>query len=700
MVDHFSGGPRGRLPRGWRGSRPRWWVAALLLVAALAGVGATGVPAGAADSAQELWERAAAAIEADEPLTAARNYEQIHRQFGQSELAQEALWQAAELRRQLAAKEEDPDWQRVRNLYRRYTVEYPDSHRREQAYLELGLAHFQMRFLREALTYFRLFEQRYPDSPLLPRARYWQARSMVEVGALAEALEILEQLVDEPDEELAFDAMEAMARTFTLKGEHREAIATYHEMFRRQPLLRFMDPEKLLDLGLGYFAIGWEEEGRERVFAFINLAPESPRRLQALFALAESRLRQESREAAERLYRQLLEEAEAGAPEAIKARYRLAELQDQDARRQPDGVSRRDPADPAGDAEYQAVIEAFSRQPIAQEARYGLYQRQLYRDDMTAALATARDYIRHAPDPGQPEAEPQRAGELLYFLLSQLLEQGDYERIYYVYVNEHPHIAAYQPGRLKFLVGRAFEELALYRQAAVVYYRALEGAMDDAELPAIYQRRVEVYFALGDYATADILLAHMRRLYAGDEDFLAEVFYLSGRLRQLQRRYDEAREYLLKSLQYQVEAERREEHLRTMAEVLAAIGNYRELAALLERGWQQQWLSAPVTQHWSRRAGDGLRRAGEPEPARKAYELALGEELPKEGEDHQAAAYHLGELLARGDDEQRRLAAEYLQQATAGPDDLLARRAQASVNRLEIENLQAEMSSLFDKAAD
>ncbi|MDZ7641967.1 MAG: hypothetical protein U5J62_08105 [Desulfurivibrio sp.] len=98
-----------------------------------------------------MWQRAQAAEE-EEPRRAARDYERLYRQFGQSEHAEEALWRAAELHWQLAAAERDPDWRRVRNLYRRYTAEYPDSHRQDQAYLKLGLAHFQMRFLREALS--------------------------------------------------------------------------------------------------------------------------------------------------------------------------------------------------------------------------------------------------------------------------------------------------------------------------------------------------------------------------------------------------------------------------------------------------------------------------------------------------------------------------------------------------------------------
>ncbi|MDZ7641965.1 MAG: tetratricopeptide repeat protein [Desulfurivibrio sp.] len=367
-------------------------------------------------------------------------------------------------------------------------------------------------------------------------------------------------------------------------------------------------------------------------------------------------------------------------------------VEDRQARRQPESATRRDPADPAGDREYRAVIDGYRHQPIAQR-RCTTSLRQRFREDTAAAVSTARGYVRHAPDPGRRAATPSAPVSWLVSLRRYF--EGEYQRIYHIYVNEHRHIDAYRPGRLKFIVGRALQELALYRQAAVVYYRALAGTMNEEELPKIYRRRAEVYFALEDYESAQRLLSHLRQLYAENEDFLAEVLYLSGRLRELQRRYDEAREYLRRCLEYPAELPRRQVHVQSLLRVLAAIGNYQEMAELLGRSQKQQWLPPAIAQGWYRRTGDGLRRAGDEEPARQMYTLALAEELPTDNEDYQAAALRLGELLATGDEEQRRQAADYLQSAADGADELLARRARASRNSLRIKELQSEMESLF-----
>ena len=642
-----------------------------------------------------LWESAAAAVAREEWPIAAGHYERLHREFGQSEFAEEALWQAAQLRKKIAEEAEDPNWERVRDLFRRYSTDYPDSPRRDQAYLEVGISHLRMRFLREALTYFRLFEQRYPDSPLLSRARYWRARTLVETAAFADAVDLYRALINDHDPDVAFDALAALGRVRAVTGDHLEAVDTFHELLRRYPLTRFSHPEVLLDLGRSYLVIGREEEGRELLFAFINLDPASSRRLEALFALAESRHRQGDPVAADRLYNQILQEGAATAREVVMAAFRRAEARDAVARREPGVAHRRGPADPVGDQEYRAVIDRFPADPLAQEARYGLYRRLLQREELNEAVDVAQSYVRHAPTPGEPGADSERTGGLLFFLLSRLLEQGDYQRIYQVYINEHRHIVSYEPGRLRFLIGRALEELALYEQAAVVYYRALAGPLDDQELARLYYRRALVYFALNDLAAAERLLAHLRRIYAEQPEQLAEVFALSGRLREQQQRYEEGWEFFQRALEYPAESAAWGEHLPALLRTGEALTRFGELLSPLERAWREEWLAPELLQSWYRRVGDGLRRQGNRDEARRAYTAGLGEGMPTGGEDFQAASLQLGSLLA-ADQEADEAAVAHLEAATAGPDPLLGKVARQRLNQLAIDRAKGKMQSLFD----
>ncbi|WP_162014298.1 tetratricopeptide repeat protein [Desulfurivibrio alkaliphilus] len=647
----------------------------------------------AAAAGQELWQSAVGAAEREDWRRAAIDFERLHREHPTSPFAEEALWRAATLRKKIAATEPDPDWERIRDLFRRFTVEYPDSPQAEEAYLEMGIAHFKMRFLREALTYFRLFVERYPDSELVPRARHWQARTLIEVARVDEAIEIFKELTEEPELAFRLEVMTNLGLAYDQQGAYWEALATFQELQRVAPEeYHLQNPEFLLLLGQAYFRVGREQEGYQQVFSFINLAPDSPRRPEALFELGESRRRQGEHETARRLYNRILEEGSPGERAVLLARFRLAEYQDKARRRPDDTATRREVPGPETDAVFYQVIERFGHEAIANDARYALYRRHLERDDQTLAREMARSYVRHAEPGPDPLTGVNRAGDLLVFLVEALLAEEEYQRVYQLYLNEFPHVVAYEPGRLRYLIGQALEELALYPQAAVVYYRALAGEMSREELVDLYYRRVEVYFAMADYDTADRLLAHLRRIYDGEPE-MPEVYYLSGRLRAAEFRYDEALEFYRQAFAQKPPERRRAAHAGNYLATLEALARFAEMNRVMARFQEEQWLEPEGLQRWFRRTGDGLRRQGLSEQAEAAYQNALAEGLPTAGPDYQAANLYLGRLLAER--REAETAREHLQAAIAGPDQMYARMAQNYLNQLEINLATAEMQSLF-----
>lgn len=665
----------------------------MLLALCCLGLMAPGAAARAA-TVQELWESAVGAVEQEDWRRAAIDFERLHREHPASPFAEEALWRAATSRKKLAAIEPDPDWERIRDLFRRFTVEYPDSPQAEEAYLEMGIAHFYMRFLREALTYFRLFVERYPASELVPRARHWQARTLIEVARVDEAIEILKELADDPDLEFRLEVMTGLAQAYGLRGDYWDALATFQELQRVAPAdYHLQNQDFLLLLGQAYLRVGREEEGREQIFAFINLAPDSPQRPEALFELGESRRRQGEHETARRLYNRVLDEGRPGERAVLLARFRLAEYQDQARRRPDDTAVRRDVPGPATDNIFHQVIDRFGHEPIAGDARYALYQRYMERDEISSAREMARSYVRHAEPGPDPLTGVNRTGDLLVFLVEALLAEQDYQRIYQLYLNEFPHVAAYEPGRLRYLIGQAFEELALYQQAAVVYYRALGGEMNREELGDLYHRRAVVYLAMADYDAADRLLAHLRRIYDGKPE-MPEVYYLSGRLRAAESRYDEALDFYRQAFTMEPPARGREAHVRAYLTTLESLAMFGEMSLVLERFRAERWLEPEALQRWFRRTGDGLRRQEFFELAEAAYQNALEDEMPTSGTDYQAASLYLGRLLAERTEAEA--ARERLQAAAAGPDGMYAGMAQNYLNQLEINLATARMQSLFE----
>ncbi|MFH7320340.1 tetratricopeptide repeat protein [Desulfurivibrio sp. D14AmB] len=672
----------------------RFWAPALLLGLLLL-LAASGVASQERPSVRDLWERATAAAVEERWDEAASHFERLHREFSRSEFAEESLWRAAQMRRKAAEQEKDPDWERVRDLFHRYSTEYPAADHRDEAHLEIGISYFRMRFFREALTYFRLFAQRYADYPLLPLSRYWQAITLLEVGRVEEAVPLLNDLTREPDEELRLKALFGLRQAYEIQGEHLLALTTLERIVKISPAdYHLENPELLLMLGLANGRLGREEEAREQLWRFVNLSPLSPRRTEALFALGESYYRQGDHAPAQRLYQRVVDEGGAGERAVVLARFRQAQFLDDPVRQQEQWRPRRDPADRVGDYPYLAVIDQYGLDPIAQEARYGLLLRLKARGDLEEALEQARAYIRHAAPQEGPGFNPGRTGDLLVFLIEELLRRGEYERIHHLYINEHQHVRNYQPGRLRVLIGRAMEELALYEQAAVVYYRALAGTLSDQELAELYYRRVLVYFALGDFAAADRLLTHLRRIYAEQPARLAEAQALSGTLRARQQRHQEAWGFFRQALASPEAVPRWGEALPSLLRTMAALELFNEMPSVLARGLGEGWLGPELAQAWYRRSGDGLRRLGLTDQAQAVYGAGLAEAMPREGEDFQAISFHLGALLAKGDQPARDEARRHLA-AAAGPDQLLGKMARQQLNQLDIVEATEGMRSLF-----
>ena len=113
----------------------------------------------------EVWQEAVEAAKGGDLAKAAAAYQRYYEKFRETDQAEEALWQAAQSLKQLAMKSATPEWDNVRDIFRRYGADFPKAKRAAEAYYEVGYAHYRMRFYREALIYFKLFLTRYPDSP-------------------------------------------------------------------------------------------------------------------------------------------------------------------------------------------------------------------------------------------------------------------------------------------------------------------------------------------------------------------------------------------------------------------------------------------------------------------------------------------------------------------------------------------------------
>ncbi len=632
---------------------------------------------------EKLWQDALDLQKEGKLAKAKRKFKKFYDTFRDDEKGQEALWQAAQAAKALAETEEDPRWEEVRNLFRMFTTDFPEADRAPEAYFEVGKAHYHMRFFREALIYFKLFAQRYPDSPLVNNAKFWQGTTLFVVGRLDEAAKVFRAVAEVADQDLMVKAMMGLGDTQTANKKYAAALATFATLTRKFPNYYLGDPELYRKLGAAYMKMGNFKKGRKYLYHYLNLAENSRYQNEVLFEVAESYFRQDAEKTALKLYEKIIDAGRPKERAVVLSKFRLAEYLDDPERILPKWQKRGDLTKPAGDRPYLDVLDKYYKEFIAQDARRGLFLRYKAREKFEYAYETGKSYLRYDAPGLQKYEKPGFTEKVLIYIAEGLLAQEEYEKLYQIYKAEHRHVKPLEGGRFLYLVGQALEALSLFDQAAVVYYRALALPLSEEDKVDLYYRRAEVYLLKNDLVAAGRLLRYMRKIYKGSAR-AAEALYLSGRLSEEQGKPQEAMGYYDKAIKLMPIPERRSDYGQGRLRTLFSLKRYDDVLAALSIYRDEEWLSPEDLQAWYMRVGDVLRRQEATRTTVEAYLAAVSEKMPQEGEAVQHIHLQLGALYNKlGDTEKSR---SHLWKAKDGPNELLTKRARERLNQVDIED--------------
>lgn len=630
----------------------------------------------------QVWQEAEDAVKGGDQAKGASAYLRYYEKFREAERAEEALWLAAQNLKQMTEKSATPQWSRVRDLFRRYSADFPKSTRAAEAYFEVGYAHYRMRFYREALIYFKLFLKRYPESPLLDQVRLAQADTLFAVGRTAEALEIYKQVAESGREEIKAKALMGLGELMSASKDPVGALQTFATLFEKYPDYHHRNPELLRKLGFVYLRVGNEEDARKSLFHYLNLAENPPDRGEIFFELGESYLRGGDGLTALKLYERILDDETREDRIAVLARFRRAEYMDSPERRTIKGQQASDLKDPEGDKPFLAVIKAYPDEPITQDARRALFFRYQAREDAGSAADLGRSYLHH-DKPGQTAGKKENfSGKILLYLGEGYLARKEYDKLYQLYLAEHHHVRALENGRFLYLVGQALESLSLLDQASVVYFRAQGLALSDEDKADLYSRRTEVYLLQKNLAAANRVLCYVQNIYK-DTEYLGEFDYLAGKLNELQGRKKEALAHYAKATEAAPVPAKIKVYAEARLRMLASLGQYAEGVDFLARARQRQWLGAESLQGWYREFGDGLIGQEKVKAAIAAYLSGVNGDMPKETKAAQQIHLQLGDLFRKAREMEK--GRGHLQKAQAGPDELLRKKAKSTLNQIEID---------------
>ncbi|MCJ7603336.1 MAG: tetratricopeptide repeat protein [Desulfobulbaceae bacterium] len=645
---------------------------------------------------EKLWQNANKDFQAGKNQEAAGFFLQYYKQYPDSPRAEEALWKSANLQanlqRQLALDRPDADWEKVQELFRSFTINYPQSPHLPDAYYEVANAYYQMRFYREALTYLGLFINRFADSPRSNEALYMKARIFLQIGRLEDAAEVYRELGQSGDEVDKLRGQAGLAHIDFANGKYHDALGGYLKILKKRPSYYIDYQELLHNKGLANLRVGNLQEGRKDLLQYLNITGDHASRLDTLYELAESYMADGDRQMAKRFYEQVIEEGEKDERVAVlMSRLRLA----QEASAVPE-TQRADKKEkvvsPEDDKPFQDVLDLHYQDPSSQDARFEMVRRYWERKEYDQAYNMGKAYLRFETVEAEKKEVVDIMGQILARRMNGLFQDKKFAAIYQIYKDEYPYVKLYGRATLLFLTGRALEEMGLYRQAGVIYYRAMALELTDEEQLDLYIQRVQTYLADNDIKSAQRLLKYLRKIYAADAG-MGEVCSLSGHLREKQNRSKDALKFYQIAVEKPTFAEKKNIYAADYLRLLLELDEILEKAAILDTFQRGNWLTPQELQYWYGKLAERYWKDNNLEKARDAYLAAVAEKMPQNNETAQMLQLNLGDvllLLGKRDE-----AKAHFRRALEGANSLVKKLAQQRLTQEDINRAMADTEAVM-----
>ncbi len=583
---------------------------------------------------------------------AARALYMVHYYYPEDKNAEPSLWQAAYLQKEFAQSSKIADWEKVLDRFRRYVSYYPKSPKAAEAYLELGKTYQAMHYYREAQAYFKLFMERYPDSPLVLQAMRWYRNSMLRAGQEGEAEKVFHVWQKSADAAVRQMGEAGLGNLKSIKGDYQGALNIYQKIMTAAPDQQVADPEILRYAGIANLRLDKTEVGREQLYHYLTLAGMVAERTDVLLELAESYFRTEDYQSANKLYRQIIEEGDGSERAVLFSNLRVAQYLDNPEITLAKWQRHNDLKDEEGDKPYLAILEKSYRDPIAQDARFGMFQRYQARAELEKAYEVGRNFLRNATPEAANALQGKRVGHILLYLVEELLKAKKYLEIHELYVSEYRHIKDFPNAKLQIMIGQAMEALGLYEPAATFYYLAMKWPMTEQEKTELYFRRAEVYLAAKDYEAADRLLTYLAKTYEGKPE-AGQVAYYTAKLSAARGQIDKAHDAYGQTMKEPTPPAKQVQAADEDLGLMVQEARLEQAEAVLAKGVAGALIAPEAHQVWLLRIGNGWRGKRNLAKAQAVYQKGLAQGLPDKGDAVQELHLYLGDVFfAQGDKEQ------------------------------------------------
>ncbi len=644
---------------------------------------------------EKLWQDANRYFQEGNEREAADSFLSYYRQYPDSPQAEEALWHAAKLELALAQGHPEANWEKVQELFRSYTLDYPKSPQLSDAYFEVANAFYQMHFYREALAYFGLYLNRFDTMPRANDALWMKARILIKIGRLSDAADAFRELGQVGGPMGKIQAQAGMAHIDFAKGNYHNALAVYLKILKKNPTFYIDDPELLYNKGLANLRVGNGQDGRKDLLQFLNIAGENGPRAEILYEVGESYLADGFKQTATKIFTQIVESGEPESRPVVLSRLRLAEEREGAVNDGQAEVQKREIVAPVeSDKPFQDVLDYHYEDDSSQDARFELTRRYFQRKEYEQAYSMGKSYLRYKTVEKKKEEVVDIMGQILALRMGKLFQQKKYKDLYQVYTEEYPYVKLYKGVTLLYLTGRALEEMGLYQQASVIYYRAMALQMDGDDQLDLYYHRARTYIASNDLKSAQRLLKYLRKIYAGNVA-MGEICYMSGQLREKQNRSKDALSFYRIAVDRPTFADKKPQYARDYLRLLFELDEIRNQAEILDTFRKETWLPPEELQYWYAKLGEKYREVNDLQNAVRAFMTALGEKMPQKNETAQRIRLVLGDVAnLQGKKEEAKV---YFRQVLEGPNPLMKKLAQQRLTQEDIIKAVKDTQAVMNK---
>jgi TolA-binding protein len=289
-------------------------------------------------------------------------------------------------------------WPLIKGL-KHFIQYYPRSSHIPEAYYLLGEAYSSIGYSPEAAGHWRTVVRYYPDSEWAGPALTALVKQLEITGNRMKIIRFYREILRQfPDSNAALMARVLLAEDAFMEGRLDLVMPTV-ERLEKTPSVELQVPEFLRLKAMIAERQGEYAKAREYLLHYLNLVKSRKMRASALFSIAES-YRREGQLLKARKYYALIRRDFSSEPEALFARFRLAQLEDRARGRLSVYVSTALKPEnmPATARLYARILKEFPAYPLSQEVQFEFMQLRMKQGKYLDALKLGYDFLKRMPD--------------------------------------------------------------------------------------------------------------------------------------------------------------------------------------------------------------------------------------------------------------------------------------------------------------